>query len=375
MIYLDNSSTTHKKPLSVILSSLSGMLFNSINPSRASYKQGFKVSQKVYKCREKLGEYLGCEPDNVIFTSGCTMALNLALMGTAKKNGNIITTVFEHNSVLRVLDKLKKTQNITFTALSPNKHQKITVADIKTHIRSNTYMIVINHTSNVTGDTQDIDAIGKFCYKKGILLLVDGAQSVGHEKIDMKKMHINILTLAGHKGLYAPQGIGALLINNCQVSPLICGGTGSYSDSIVQPTDYPDGLESGTPNIVGILGLLAGVKYVSRHQDKINNKITVLTRYLIDELNKIKYIQIYSSNYSAGIVSITIDGKDSVYVSSQLDEKFHICTRSGLHCAPLVHKYYKTIKGGMTRISISYFNKKTDIKKLVSALKKIALSN
>lgn len=373
MIYLDNSSTTFKKPLPVILSSLSGMLQNSINPSRASYRKGINVSEKVFLCRERLGDYLGCEPENIIFTSGCTMALNLGLMGTAKKNGHIITTIFEHNSVLRVLNKLKTTHNISFSTLSPNKNQQITISDIKSHLRQNTYMVIINHTSNVTGATQDIEKIGKFCAKHGIIFLVDGAQSIGHEDIDMKRMHINLLTLAGHKGLYAPQGIGALLINNCQVSPLICGGTGSYSESIIQPTDYPDGLESGTPNIVGILGLSAGVKYTSSHQEKINKKISKLTAYLVDELSKIKYVHVYSANNQSGIASITIDGKDSVYISSKLDEEFNICTRSGLHCAPLVHKYFNTLKEGMTRISISYFNKMSDIKKLIIAIKKIAL--
>lgn len=373
MIYLDNSSTTHRKPLSVILNTLSGTLQNSINPSRASYKRGIKVSEKVYRCRERISTYLGAEPDNVIFTSGCTMALNLGLQGTAKRNGHIITTVFEHNSVLRVLTKLKETHNISYTFLEPNKHHQITTSDIKKHLKSNTYMVVINHTSNVTGDTQDIESIGKFCKKHGLLLFVDGAQSVGHENIDMKKMNINMLSIAGHKGLYAPQGIGALVINNCNVRPLIYGGTGTYSNSIVQPEDYPDGLESGTPNIVGILGLSAGVKFVSKHQNQINKKISKLTQYTLQELNKIKNVNVYSTNQNSGVISFTINGKDSVEVSTILDEKYGICTRSGLHCAPLVHKYFKTTKEGMTRISISYFNNMFEIKKLISAIKKIAL--
>lgn len=373
MIYLDNSSTTHRKPLPVILSALSGMTHNSINPSRASYKHGIKLSMKVYTCRERIADYLGAMPENIIFTSGCTMALNLGLHGTARKNGHIITTIFEHNSVLRVLDNLKKTHNISYTILEPNKSRKITVADIKKHIQDNTYMVIINHTSNVTGDTQDIETIGKFCHKNNLILFVDGAQSVGHEKIDMKNMHINLLSLAGHKGLYAPQGIGALVINDCEVSPLIQGGTGTFSNSIIQPTDYPDGLESGTPNIVGILGLSAGIKFVSTHQEKINKKIYKLTEYLIQELNKIKNVTLYSNNKNSGVVSIKVKGKDSVQVSNILDEKYNICTRSGLHCAPLVHKYFKTTQNGMTRISLSYYNNIFEIKKLIFAIKKIAL--
>lgn len=372
MIYLDNSSTTHRKPLSVIFSSVLGLTYHSINPSRASYKQGISTSQKVYKCRERLSQYLNAEPENVILCSGCTMALNLGIIGTAKKDGHIITTIYEHNSVLRVLEHLKTTHNIQYTVISPDKSGHIRDSDIVSNIRDNTYMVIINHTSNVTGTTQNIDEISTVCQKHNLILFVDGAQSVGHEKIDMKKMHINLLSIAGHKGLYAPQGIGALLINDCEVSPITFGGTGTYSDSLIQPIDYPDGLESGTPNIVGILGLSAGVEFVSAHQDKINKKITRLTTYLLEELKKIPSVKVFSNTPHSGVVSLLINNQDSVNISSILDEKYHICTRSGLHCAPLIHKYLGTTQTGLTRISLSYFNNKREIKHLIKAIKEIA---
>lgn len=373
MIYLDNSSTTHRKPLSVVFSSVIGLTYHSINPSRASYKQGIYTSQKVYKCRERLSQYLNAEPENVILCSGCTMALNLGIIGTAKQGGHIITTIYEHNSVLRVLEHLKITHNIQYTAISPDKSGHIKDSDIISNIRDDTYMVIINHTSNVTGTTQKIGEIGAICKKYNLMLFVDGAQSVGHEKIDMKKMHINLLSIAGHKGLYAPQGIGALLINDCKVSPITFGGTGTYSDSLIQPTDYPDGLESGTPNIVGILGLSAGVKFVSKHKDKINKKITRLATYLLQELNRIPRVKVFSNNPHSGVISLIINNKDSVNISSILDEKYHICTRSGLHCAPLIHKYLGTTQTGLTRISISYFNNKREIIHLIKAIKEIAL--
>lgn len=373
MIYLDNSSTTHHKPHSVISNALRGLKSDSINPSRAGYSSGIAVQEKVFECREKLAGFLGTIPENVIFTSGCTMALNLGLLGTAKKNGHIITTIYEHNSVLRTLTHLKNTHNISTTFVTPNKNGEITANELKKHIRNNTYMIIINHTSNVTGATQNISSIGNLCKKMGLLFFVDGAQSVGHEKINMIDMNINLLAVAGHKGLYAPQGIGALLINNCKVSPIIFGGTGTFSDSIKQPTDYPDGLESGTPNIVGILGISAGVDFVSKNQNKINRKISELTSHMLKELNRIKNVEVYSNNANSGVVAFTIKNKDSVQVSSVLDNDYQICTRGGLHCAPLVHKYYKTLKNGMTRISISYFNKMSEIKKAIEAIRKIAL--
>lgn len=373
MIYLDNSSTTHKKPLSVRLAVTQGVKKLSVNPSRGGYQLAIKGSLLVYNCREKLAEYLGTTPENVVFTSGCTEALNLAILGTAIKNGHIITTILEHNSVLRTLDNLQKTHNISYTLLTPNKSGQITIQEIQKHTKDNTYMIIINHTSNVLGCTQNIKQIGKLCKKNNYIFLVDGAQSIGHEYINMTEMNINLLTIAGHKGLYAPQGIGALLINNTKISPIKFGGTGTFSESIKQPTDIPEGLESGTPNIVGILGLLAGVKFVKKHQIKINKKITKLTNKLLSKINKIKNVDCYSNNTHSGVVSFAIKNKTSSEVSQILSNKYNIATRSGLHCAPMVHKFLGTTKNGLTRISISYFNKTRDIKKTIQAIEEIAL--
>lgn len=373
MIYLDNSSTTYKKPFSVKLAVIKGILKYNINPSRASYKKALSLAEKIYTTRENLGRYFNTDPENVIFTSGCTEALNLAIKGTVKKNGHIITTIFEHNSVLRVLESLKKSDNISYTLLEPNKNGKITTNDITKNIKANTYMIIINQVSNVSGSIQNVEAIGKLAKKNNLLFLVDGAQSAGHEKINMKDMNINLLTIAGHKGFYAPQGIGALLINDTKVSPIKFGGTGTFSDKLSQPANYPEGLESGTPNVIGILGLNEGVKFVEKNQDKINKKITKLTSHLIYKLNRIKNVTLYHGEESSGIVSFTISKKDSAEVTNILNEKFDIATRSGLHCAPLVHKYYGTLKNGMTRISISYFNSERDINKIIDAIEKIAL--
>lgn len=373
MIYLDNCSTTHKKPFTVKMAVVKGILKENLNPSRGGYKKAVDLAQKIYNCREKLGEYFGTNAENVIFTSGCTEALNLAIRGTAKKNGHIITTIYEHNSVLRVLEHLKKTENISYTLLEPNKNGKITPNDISKNIKSNTYMIIINHTSNVSGSTQNIEMIGRIAKKHKLLFLVDGAQSAGHEYINMKEQNINLLTLAGHKGLYGAEGVGALLINDANVSPIKFGGTGTFSDKLNQPTDYPDGLESGTPNILGILSLKAGIEYVAKNQEKINKKISKLTKYLIENINRIKNVSTYYGEENSGIVSFSINKKDSAEVSNILSENYNIATRSGLHCAPLFHKYNKTLKKGLTRISISYYNNLRDIKKILKAIEKIAL--
>ena len=373
MIYLDNSSTTHHKPISVIKSATQGLKKYSINPGRSAYKLAVETQNLVYECREKLSNMFGTTSENIIFTSGCTMAINLGLCGSAKKNGHIITTIYEHNSIMRTLEKLKNTHNITYTILTPNKNSQISPQDIIRNITSATYLVIVNHTSNVTGATQNIAAIGRVCKKHGLKLFVDAAQSAGHEYINMQEQNINMLSIAGHKGLYSPQGIGALLINDCLVEPFIYGGTGTHSDKIKQPTDYPDGLESGTQNIVGILGLSAGIDFVTKNQEKINKKISSLTKKLISGLNKIKYVETFADNINSGVVSIIIKNKDSGEVSRILDEDFNICTRSGLHCSYLIHKHNKTLKNGTTRISLSYFNTKKDIDKVLEAISKIAL--
>lgn len=375
MIYLDNSATTHHKPYKVIKNSLLGLKNFSINPGRSGYKKAIETQQKVFECREKLSNMLGTTPENVIFTSGCTMAINLGLMGTAKKNGHVITTTFEHNSVIRTLERLKSTHNISYTVLTPNKNGQISPNEISKNIQNNTYLVIVNHTNNITGITQNIEAIGKTCKRNNLLFFVDGAQSIGHEYINMKEYNINLLSVAGHKGLYAPQGIGALLLNECKIEPLIYGGTGTHSDKIKQPNDYPDGFESGTQNIVGILGLSAGIDFISKNQNKINKKISTLTEKLINGLNRIKYVEVFSGNKNSGVVSIVIKNLDSSTVSNILDQEYNICTRSGLHCSLLTHKYYKTVKNGMTRISLSYFNNKKEIEKLLIAIEKIALLN
>lgn len=372
MIYLDNSSTTHKKPFAVKISQIKSITKYSYNPNRVGYHQALSLSEKIFDCREMLAKDINTTPDQIIFTSGCTMALNLAILGTMKKDGHIITTIFEHNSVLRTLNRARHICNISYTILEPNKSGQISTSDIIKNIKPNTYMIIINHTSNVTGATQNIEAIGKICKKHDLMFLVDSAQSFGHEDIDMQKMNINMLAIAGHKGLYAPTGIGVLAINGANVIPLIYGGTGTYSDSTKQPLDYPEGLESGTHNVPGILGLYAGLKFVLKKKNKINKKITKLTTYLLSEMNNIKNVNIYNHSAKSGVISFTIKNKDSVEVSQILEEKYKIATRSGLHCAPLVHKFYKTTKNGMTRISLSYFTKKSETKKFVKALKKIA---
>lgn len=372
MIYLDNASTTHKKPRAVLRNVRRGLTSLSVNAGRGGYALSIKASQEVYSTREILHEFLQNDcPENVIFTGSCTQAINLGLRGTVRKGGHIITTTFEHNSVLRTLNYLKEKYGIMYTVIEP-KNMVITKEEILSNIKPNTYLIAINHRSNVVGVTQDIDMIGSICRERKLLFFVDGAQSVGHAKICMRKSNINMLAVAGHKGTFAPQGIGVLMLNNVKINPIIFGGTGTFSESISQPNDAPEGLESGTLSVANIMGLKAGVQFVMRHFDKISTKISKLSHILYEKLKKIPNVQLYSKSENGGVIAFNIKNMSSSEVADILNEKYKICVRSGLHCAPLVHKYFGTTSEGMVRVSLSYYNSYADITKLIKAVEQIS---
>ena len=373
MIFLDNSSTTHKKPKCVIKGFKKGLTSLSVNAGRGGYDLAVKGGMAVLKVRSMLADLYNTNPENVVFTGSCTIALNLALRGFIKPNGHIVATVLEHNSVLRTLEYLKQKYNISYTLVKPVKHI-IQHDDIEKAINDKTYLVCCIHTSNVTGATNNIKKIGEVCKKHNLKFLVDCAQSGGHIKVDMKKCNINMLTLAGHKGYFAPQGIGLLITNDIKVNPIIYGGTGTYSESLIQPTDSPEGLESGTISMPNIIALGKGVEFVNKHFTKNNEKLFKFTSTLLNYLQSNKNVILYSYNPQSGIAAFNIKGKSSSEVGDILNEKYKICIRSGLHCAPKLHEYYNTLTRGMVRISISPFNKMCDIKKCIKAIDEISKS-
>ena len=267
---------------------------------------------------------------------------------------------------------MQKDGLIELTIVKPNNNDEITIKELELAVKPNTYMIIINHTSNVTGYTMNIADIGKFAKAHNLAFLVDGAQSGGHINIDMQKNNINMLALAGHKGFYGPQGVGALLLNNTNLQPIKFGGTGLNSEQPMPPVISPEAYEAGTTCTPLIFGFDAGINFTIKHFDKINKKTTELTKFLITELSKIKNIKIYNKkNYSAGVVSFNLGDLPSNQVANELCETYGICVRSGLHCAPLVHRHFNTIEQGMVRVGIAYNNTKSQLKKLVFALNKI----
>ena len=241
-------------------------------------------------------------------------------------------------------------------------------------------MVCLTHISNVTGNKNDITAIGRLCKEKDILFLVDCAQSCGHVKIDMKKQNINYIAFAGHKGFLTPQGIGGLCINsNTLPLPLTHGGTGTESENTSQPTAMPERLESGTLATPLICSLKAGVEYIDKNFEKNNKKVENLTKYLIKMLKryqKVGKISLYTLDESKyGVVCFNITGIDSVEATDYLDQKFNIATRGGLHCAPLSHSFLGTIEKGAIRVSLSFKNTEKQVNLLIKAVDELITKN
>lgn len=373
MIYLDNSATTLIKPKQVVSAVNESLLRFSANPGRSGHQASIKCALEIEKTREHIAKHFGLPlPQNVIFTSNCTSALNMAIFGYLNKGDHVITTENEHNSVLRPLEKLKKEGILEYDVAFQSSPIGIKLEDIKPLVKKNTTMIICNHISNVNGATAAIQEIGKFCKEKQILFLLDCAQSCGHEKINMQSDHINLLAFAGHKGFYAPLAIGGLLINTEKPpKPLLYGGTGTNSLELFQPSSLPERLESGTISSPLILGLNAGINFVEEHFDEIKYKLDDLSTYLNFELNKLEFSVYTQPENANGVIAFNIKDIDSSEVATLLNEKYGICVRGGFHCAPLKHKALGTLNQGAVRVSLSYFNTFSDVQRLIFALKNI----
>lgn len=371
MIYLDNSASTFVKPKEVIKAMNDALIKYTANPGRSGHQASVRTAMQVQEVREKLACHFNApSPENIVFTNNCTEALNLAILGMAKQGGHVICTENEHNSVLRPLNYLKSKGTIDYTVALQSEKKGIQVCDIAKHLKSNTYMVICNHISNVNGDKADIQEIGDFCKAHDLVFLVDCAQSGGHEVIDMCKNNIDMLTIAGHKGFYAPQAIGSLILSGRALpEPIKFGGTGTNSLDLNQPKEIPDRYESGTLSSPNIITLGAGVDFVEMHFDEIRNRLDDLTTYLNYELSKLP-VEVYTHPENAnGVLAFNIPGVHSNDFTTYLDERWNICVRGGYHCAPEKHKALGTLETGAIRISFSYFNTYNEVSRLVQAIK------
>lgn len=378
MIYFDNAATTLKKPETVAKA-----VFNAVNSfanaSRGSYESSLNSERVILDTREKIVKlFNGYSPNYVAFTSNSTEALNTAIKGIIKnhKDSHIITTSLEHNSVLRPLYEMQEL-GTELTIIKADIKGKINYSDIESSIKTNTKAIICTHASNVIGDVLDIDFIGNLCTKHNILFILDASQSAGSINIDMKKSNIDIVCFTGHKGLMGPQGTGGLCIKkDIYIKPLKSGGSGIKTYSKTQPENMPVRLEAGTLNSHSIAGLNAALEFIENEGiEKIRKREKALADYFYNEIKDIENIKFYG-NYNTdnrtSIVALNIGEIDSAKISDILANEYDIATRSGGHCAPLMHESLNTVKQGIVRFSFSYFNTEEEIEKGIKAVKEIS---
>lgn len=380
MIYLDNGATTFPKPKVVTDKIMECYLGYAGNPGRSGHKLAMKMDLEIYETREKICKLInGTEVLNVIFTFNATDSLNLAIKGVLEEGDHVITTSMEHNSVLRPLNQLRKEGKIELSIVYADDKGYIDPQKIFEALTPNTKMIVTTHMSNVFGTIVDIKAIGDFCKENNILYLVDASQSIGVLDIDVQEMNIDLLAFPGHKALFGPMGTGALYIKEgIIVKPLKEGGTGSYSHSIDQPDLYPDSLESGTPNGVGIIALGKGIDFINEvGLENIRNHEMSLKNHFIELLKDNEDVILYGTldDRQGAVVSLNVKNMDSSEISYILSDEFDIYTRPGFHCAPLAHKTMGTEELGAIRFSFGYYNTLEEIDKTVEALLNIIERN
>lgn len=380
-IYLDNASTTFPKAPDVA-SAMADYITNcGININRGSYALAYDVEDTIYTTRQRLNTlFNGHDPSHVTFTQNVTMSLNMVIKGLLKAGDHVLVSSMEHNAVMRPLTQLLD-KDITFDIIPCDKTGSVQLESIEALIRPNTVAMIINHASNICGTIQPIESIGAICKAHNLHFIVDAAQTAGVIPIDVKACHIDALCFTGHKGLLGPQGIGGIILTKEMaqtLTPLIAGGTGSFSHLETMPTNMPDAFEAGTLNLPGIIGLNEGLSYIeSQGIENIHNHELALTKAFLEGLHTITGVNIIGKQDiqdRTAVVSITIDGMDAASIAYELESTYHIMTRVGLHCAPRAHQTLGTYPEGTVRFSFGYANSHEDVEAALSALNTIVKS-
>jgi len=380
MIYLDNAATSWPKPPCVAEEMVQFMERVGASPGRSAHRLSVDSGRLLYETREAVADLFGAaDPFSVCFTLNVTEALNAVLYGILRPGMHVVTSGMEHNSMMRPLRALER-EGVEVSAVSCKKDGRLDAADIGAAIRSNTVLLAINHASNVVGTIQPIAEFGAIARRRGILLLVDAAQSAGAVAIDMGRDGIDLLAFTGHKSLLGPTGTGGIIVGDRvdpqRIKPLKRGGTGSNSEHEEQPDFLPDMLESGTPNMVGLVGLRAALGWIKdRSIDVIREREKKLTQRMIEGLSAIPGVTVYGTRDAAlqtGTVSFNISGMMTSTVGLLLDEEYDIMCRVGLHCAPSAHRTVGTFPGGSVRFALGPFTTEDEIDTAVEAVGEVA---
>lgn len=377
MIYLDNAATSHPKPAVVVDAVLDALTAHNANPGRSGHARALAAARIVLESRERLASLLGAgDPMSIIHCFNCTDALNLGIKGVLRLGDHVITSVAEHNSVLRVLTELRERRQIELTLIPTDAEGVLEPGAIRSALTSRTRLVVLTQASNVSGALQPVQEVGALCAREGLFFLVDGAQLLGSMPVNVEAMGCHLYAFPGHKGLLGPQGTGGLYIKpGLTLNTIREGGTGASSDSMRQNADGPERYESGTLNLPGIAGLSAGTQYVSKRLMEIAERERSLTEHLLRGLLETPGALVYGPREAkrrAGLVSFNLQDYPSGPVADALD-RMGFAVRGGLHCAPGVHTMQGTLKRGAVRASVGHANTHAEIDRFLAAVRKISL--
>ncbi|MEC9092529.1 MAG: aminotransferase class V-fold PLP-dependent enzyme [Planctomycetota bacterium] len=375
-IYLDNAATSWPKPESVYRAVDHYLRHNGSTLGRTTSSLSSETQSRVDRLRHQIRTLAAASTAECLFTFNGTDSLNLAIQGTLGPGDHVVTTVAEHNSVLRPLRMLEERTGIEVTRLACDSCGRVSPDDIKKNLKANTKLVAVIHCSNVTGGLNDLEAIGAVARSTEALFLVDAAQSFGSQEIGFDRCGIDLLASPGHKGLMGPLGTGILLVSEraqSRLQPVRQGGTGASSDSDQHPTSFPEGFESGNANVPGLIGLQAGVEYVSEQGvAKIAKKKMELASVFTEGISRAQGIRLAESpgTRESGIVSFNLQVAPAE-VAMVLDTSFGIQVRAGYHCASLIHPYTETPQG-CVRVSFGCWNEVAEAESAAQALCEIA---
>ena len=377
MIYLDNAATSFPKPEAVYQALDAFARHDLANPGRAGHKMALAAERALGDTRHALNQFFnGAGPERFVFTLNCTDALNMAFKGILTDGDHVITTDLEHNSVSRPLRAMELAGRIQLTRVHADSDGTIDPDSIRKAIRPKSRLIALTHGSNVLGTIQPIDEVGCIAREQDLLFLVDAAQTAGVVPIDLRQTGIDLLAFPGHKSLLGPTGTGALYVGpRAAIKAWREGGTGGDSSSETQPREFPYFLEGGTPNILGVAGLAAGIAFVREQgMAKIHSRETALAQRLCRQLDEMAEYRVFGHrDWSRRVATISFE-RDTLTASEIggiLDQAFDIAVRPGLHCAPYIHRSLGTFPEGTVRVSLGPFNTEEDIDRLAEALVEI----
>jgi cysteine desulfurase family protein len=375
LIYFDQAATSRPKPERVIRAMARFLAESCASPGRSGHALSIAVAREVFRAREAIAGLFGApDPIGVVFTANATTAINIALWGLLGRGDHVVTSSIEHNAVMRPLRALAS-NGVGITAVPCDREGRLDPAEVERALRPETRLVVVSHASNVLGTILPVEEIGARVRRHGALFLVDAAQTAGALPIDVGVAAVDLLAFTGHKSLCGPPGTGGLVLGP-RAQPLVRaflrGGTGSLSESEDQPDFLPDRLESGTPNTVGIAGLLAAIEPLDSETlaDRRRREVA-LVRALLDGLRAMPHVVVHGpaeAEARVATVSFNVAGRPPDDVAVALEEDAGICCRPGLHCAPAAHRTMGTFPGGSVRFGLGEGNTLAEVAEALAAV-------